>query len=109
MPDTRFPGKVIKLGGVDYVVPAIALGKLRELQPRLEKLNVSSGGMPSGEDLDTIIDMTLAALQRNYPGLERTEIADVLDMSNMSEVIMVVMGQAGLVQSGKAELTQASP
>jgi hypothetical protein len=105
----KFRGKTIVLGDVGYVVPPIALGDLRDLQPRLAKLDIGATGMPSGDDLDTIIDMTFAALRRNYPEITRVEIGGLLDMGNLNEIVMVVMGQAGLEPVGKPELAQASP
>jgi hypothetical protein len=104
MPETRFPGRLVVLGGRPYILPPIALGKLREMQPRLEKLDVASGGMPTGDDLDTIIDMTHAALRRNYPDIAREEIEEVLDMGNLKEIVSVVMGQSGLEPAGKPVL-----
>jgi hypothetical protein len=108
MPETRFPGKVINLGGVDYVVPAIALGALKLLAPRLATLDLGATGMPTAEDLDTIVDMTLAALNRNYPEMKRKELEDLIDLGNLKEIVDVVAGQSALVARGKAA-EQTSP
>lgn len=103
MADARFAGKEISLGDLKLVVPAISLGKLKALQPRLAKLDLS-GGMPSPDDLDTIVDMALAALQRNYPEMTREDLEDLIDLGNMKQVIDAVAGQSGLEPSGKPEL-----
>lgn len=104
MPETKYPGTEITLGDKSYVVPAISLGKLKLLQPRLGKLNLGSGGMPSPEDLDTVIDMTLAAVKRNYPDAQREDLEDEIDIRNMKMVVEAVMGQSGLTPSGKPTL-----
>jgi hypothetical protein len=109
MASVKFAGKVIVLGNVEYVVPAIAFRELKKLLPRLQKLNVLEGGMPNAEDLDTITEMAHAAIQRNYPEVTLDELDGVLDMRNLREVVLTVMGQTGLEPAGKPELTQASP
>jgi hypothetical protein len=64
--------------------------------------------MPSAEDLDTIVDMTLAALKRNYPEITRKELEDLIDLGNLKEIVDVVAGVSALEARGKA-LEQTSP
>jgi hypothetical protein len=104
MASVKFAGKVIVLGGVEYVVPPIALGKLKLLAPRLATLDLAASGMPSAEDLDTIVDMTLAALNRNYPEMRREELEDLIDLGNLKEIVDVVAGVSALEARGKPAL-----
>jgi hypothetical protein len=99
--EPRFPGKLIQLGGVGYVVPAIGLRKVRELLPRLQKL---TPGRATTEDIDTIVDMVFAALSRNYPDMKKEDLEDLLDLKNCQEVVRVVAEESGMIAEGKPEL-----
>ena len=95
----RFAGKSVTIGDRSFVVPPIALGKLKELLPRLGAFNFDDPTKIDPEALDTVTELTLAALNRNYPDLTRDQLEELLDLGNLAEVIGVVTGQSGLVKS----------
>jgi hypothetical protein len=104
MASVKFAGIEVDLGGEKFIVPAIALGKLKELQPRLAELDLSDMGALSPGALDTVSDLILAALNRNYPDMTRAQLDDLLDLGNLGDVVKIVTGQSGLVEK-KRELS----
>ena len=81
-------------GGRVYTIPPLSLGALEGLQKRLG--NLSTGNPGDASNISTVLDATHAALKRNYPDITRDEVADLIDLGNMSEVITAVMNIAGL-------------
>lgn len=80
------------IGGTVYTVPPLSLGAVERFQDRL--------AAPTGSD---IIDITLAALKRNYPDLTRDELAEQIDVENVQRVIEAVMQISNLVpKAGEA-------
>ena len=87
----KIPGTELVLGGQKYVVPPLSLGTIEVMTDRLQ-----SFGKNGMKDMTTAIDATHAALLRNYPDLSREQVADLLDLGNVAEVMSVVMARAGL-------------
>ena len=81
-----FPGKVL-------VIPPLALGDLEQL---LDRINSVMAGNLDKDSIATVIDATHAALRRNYPAIERTEVAALLDLRNMRDALNAVMSASGL-------------
>lgn len=90
----KHPGITLTLGGTKYVVPPLTLGALQQLQPRLAAFQ---GGVDASS-IDTVLDVALAALRRNYPEITREEIAEAIDVANMADVFAAVMGISGLTR-----------
>ena len=81
-----FPGKVL-------VIPPLALGDLEQL---LDRINLVMSGNMDKDGIATVIDATHAALRRNYPAIERAEVAALLDLRNMRDALNAVMSASGL-------------
>lgn len=84
-------GVALELGGEDFVVPPLALGDLELLQERLAAFSAAQAPTDQ-ESVRTVIDATLAALQRNYPEMTRERLVRLLDVGNMHEAMLAVMG-----------------
>lgn len=97
------PGKDIELGGGKYVVPPLTLGALQRFQARLS----SYSGTLNAEDVQTVIEVATAALQRNYPDMTTDQVADLIDLGNIQEVFMAVMSVSGLAPQGEAKAAPA--
>lgn len=89
-----------KIKGIEFpfpdgalVIPPLSLGDLELLQDRLAELQVGSADAKS---VGTTIDATWAALKRNYPDFTRAQVADMIDLENMVEVLEAVMDVSGL-------------
>lgn len=90
---TKYRGIPFDFGGRVLVIPPISLGALEPLQERLTGM---SDDMFDPENISTVIDTVHAALKRNYPDMTREEIADMIDLENMQEVMTCAMDVAGL-------------
>ena len=68
------------------------------LDPDPAKFPAHLKGRPDAilEFCKTIVDATHAALKRNYPDLTRADVAELVDLGNMVEVIQSVMDVAGV-------------
>ncbi len=95
-------GTELKLGGQTYVVPPLTLKQIQLLEPEITAL----GSGTIAEQAPRIVKIVHSALSRNYPELTAEQVADMLDLVNMSETVNAVMGVSGLK---KAEESQANP
>jgi hypothetical protein len=103
-PAPRFAGQDVNLGGTNFVVPPLALGALKTLLPKIQKLSIGADGVPDLSQVEDLLEVCLAALRRNYPELTLVELVDIVDLVNFQPLVKAVMGQSGLVvTSGGAE------
>lgn len=83
----KIKGITLELGGDNYVVPPMPLGALELLQDRIEAF---TGGLDK-QSVSTVIDCLHAALKRNYPEKTREDVAGLVDVGNMQDVMLTVM------------------
>lgn len=88
----RFVGTPFVLGDRTLIVPALSIGAMKDLLPRLQQLTVM-GGIPSAEDINTIVCAALSAIQRNYPAITETDLLELIDIGNVKELLRVVLGR----------------
>jgi len=93
-------GQKLKLGETEYTVPPLNLKAMRRLLPAISKLRTV--GLPTDEDLSTIVDVVHSALLRNYPELTKDQVEEGIDMGNMKDALSVVLGQSGLASGNAA-------
>ncbi|AZE67314.1 hypothetical protein SAMN05216475_2046 [Pseudomonas synxantha] len=107
----NIPGVGFPFPGKTLVIPPLALGDLEQL---LDRINLVMAGNMDKDSISTVIDATHAALRRNYPDMDRQEVADLLDLRNFRAALEAVMGASGLEVSepapgeGRAPSTGAS-
>lgn len=88
----KFKGIQVELGNVSYVVPPLPLGALEVFQDRMSTF---TGGMDP-ESIRFTIDVAHASLKRNYPDLTRDDVAELIDVGNMQEILDAVLDVSGL-------------
>jgi len=93
------PGIEVILGGTNYLVPPLSLGNLEIFQHRLKTFE---GGLDPAS-VSTVIDVTLAAINRNYPDMTRERLGEIMDVSDMADVMLAVMDVAGVRRKAAAE------
>lgn len=99
----RVKGRSITFAtGVTLVVPPLSLSAVETLQDRLAEF---SGTM---KDVSLVIDALKAALSRNYPEITREEVGELVDLGNMTNVMVAVMDVSGLIPKEGAS-GEASP
>lgn len=82
------------LDGKTFVIPPLNLLSLEQIQERLEKFD---GGI-GRDSVSVVIDAATAALRRNYPDITRDEVATLIDVGNMHEIMTAVMDVSGLLR-----------
>lgn len=92
MSEVKFKGIVVILGGISYVLPPLSLAAMEVME---KELAAFTGGT-DGASIRTVVDAVHSALKRNYPNIERQEVAEGLDLGNMGEVMEAVMDVSGL-------------
>jgi hypothetical protein len=102
----KIKGIPLPLGGKIYIVPPLNLGTLERLQERLASF---TGGIDQ-DSVSTVLDAAHSALVRNYPELTRDQVAEVVDVANMAEVMEAVMDVSGLRRKAlEAEVGAGEP
>src|SRR5260370_31279434 len=95
------PGVAVPMGGQDWIVPPLTLGQLRELMPKVRQLTEIGASMGEAQ-INVLIDIVTAALQRNYPETTPENVENLLDLGNASAVLNAVLTGSGLKPSGAA-------
>lgn len=98
----QIPGVLFDFGGGKiYMLPPLTMGAMERLQKGLADL--SSAEALSPESVTTIVDAAHAALRRNYPELSRDDVADLVDVGNMFDVVGAVLDVSGVKRKAQAE------
>ncbi len=90
---TKHQGIPFDFDGRTLIIPPLSLGAMEKLQGRLETMDDAS---ITPEYIGTVVDSVHAALQRNYPDMTREEVAGLLDLQNMQEVMACVFDFGGV-------------
>ena len=93
MPVVKVRGIELVLGGETWVVPPLSLGALEQLQP---KLKAFTGDVMDGAQLGVVLDVTHAALRRNYPDITRETVGEMIDVGTFMSVFEAVMDVSGV-------------
>ena len=107
MATPKFEGVKVMIGGAEYVVPPLNLRQIKQFQDtigeQMKKASAASGDGLNLTELDSMKEVILAAMQRNYPELSAEWIDENIDMGNLISVFVAAMGVSGLKKAA-AEL-----
>jgi hypothetical protein len=93
------PGIAILMGGREWTIPPLTLGQLRHLMPKIRQL--SEIGLQMAEpQIDVLVEIVAAALQRNYPDISIQMVENLLDLGNAASVLHAVLTGSGLRPGG---------
>lgn len=97
---TLIKGIPLVLGATTYTLPPASLGTLELMAERLDKINeaFASGANFSHRDLFFVADLATACLQRNYPELDRAQVAQHVGLENVIDVLQMCMDTSGLLR-----------
>lgn len=87
-------GATIKIDGQPFVFAPLSLGAVEKLLPALQGF--------SPNDVGTVIDVAHKSLKRNYPDITRDDVADMLYIDQLEEVMSVVMSASGLKSNSQS-------
>jgi hypothetical protein len=102
------PGVAVAMGGQDWIVPPLTLGQLRRLMPKVRQLTEIGASMGEAQ-INVLIDIVTAALQRNYPETTPDKVENLLDLGNASAVLNAVLTGSGLRPGGAAMGEASAP
>jgi hypothetical protein len=91
------PGISIAMSGQDWIVPPLSLGQLRHFLPRVQTLAGLDAGQMGTAQLEMLVDIVTAALQRNYPDVTAEKVEDLLDLTNAVPVLNAILGGARIL------------
>ncbi len=97
---TLIKGIPLVLGAKTYTLPPASLGTLEGMADQLDKVNeaFAKGGNFSLRDLLFVIDFAHACLRRNYPELDRSEVANHVGLDNVIDVLQMCLDTSGLLR-----------
>lgn len=97
---TLIKGIPLALGEVTYTLPPASLGTLENMSSHLDKVNAAfvGDGQFSIRDLLFVVDFAHACLRRNYPDLDRSEVAEHVGLDNVIDVLQMCLDTSGLLR-----------
>ena len=101
------PGVTVSMGGNDWVVPPLTMGQLRRLLPQVKKL-AAIGATMDEDEIQILLEVVAAALQRNYPDMCPDRVADLVDLGNAQQVVVAILAGSGLRPVGEAAAVASS-
>lgn len=93
------PGVAVAMGGQDWIVPPLTLGQLRRLMPNIRQLTEIGASMGEPQ-IEVLVEIVNAALQRNYPDMTPDKVENLLDLGNAGAVLNAVLTGSGLKLGG---------
>lgn len=90
----------MSLSGQDYVIPPIRVADTPRLQHHLDRvLNAKAlDGTPLSviDQLEDVIEIVLAALQRNYPAMTREQLVEIFDAPSLAPALQAAVGATAI-------------
>ena len=94
--DAPYDGTPFTIGGREWIVPALSLGQVIKLAPKIKALVVNQANGTPDSGYENAVDIVLAAFKRNYPELTREKLLDeIVDLRNFGPILQAIMGQSG--------------
>lgn len=91
----QIPGIEYDFGaGRVYTLAALSFASMIRLQKGLAVLPTAEALNP--ESITTILETVYASLGRNYPNLSRDDVAELVDLANMFDVLGAVLDVSGI-------------
>ena len=101
MSEPKFEGVKMKLGGVEYIIPALSIRQIRGLQENIQTLRF--------DDYDGMTKIIHKAVTRNYPDMTIGELSDLVDMNNVLEITEAVTNISGLKKKIAEMVAKSAP
>ena len=90
---TRYSGIAFTIGDRTITVAPLTFRQLRELAGKIEEGAGWAPGMKVDERLEGLLDVLLAAVNRNHPEIARTEWEEMIDLANVTPMFLAAMGR----------------
>ena len=92
-------GNPLTIDGHTLIFAPLSLGAVEKLLPALQSFQPN--------DVGTVIDVAHKSLKRNYPDITREDVADLIYMDQLQEVMTAVMSISGLKSEQNAQGKEA--
>jgi len=102
------PGVAVMMGDREWTVPPLTLGQLRRLMPKIRQLS-EIGAQMSETQIEVLVEIVTAALQRNYLDIVAETVENLLDLGNAGPVLNAVLTGSGLRPRGRPPGEAAAP
>lgn len=100
-----FPGTPIQIGNKTYVMPSLSLNGLIKAKPLFEGLDFQNIDEVT---LTKMAELAHLGFARNYPELTVEVLMDLIDLSNIKEILETVVQVNGLQNTSKDPNVPAS-
>lgn len=103
-------GIEINMGGYKWTMPAMSMRHMKVYADKEKEIRRRCKDDEDAEQkayMEASLEAACAALQRNYPSMTLDMLLDLVDASNLSEVMDAMKGASGLVgkQTGASNQT----
>jgi hypothetical protein len=89
-------GTWVALGDQEYLVPPLNFKALREITPKIASMKLDGATLPTADDITTMIEVSYAAISRNYPDITKDDLEERIDMGNFIALFQSVIKVSGL-------------
>jgi hypothetical protein len=96
----------INYNGIDYQLSPLTLGALERLGDRID--TISKDDASTIDRAKTIVDVAHESLRRKHPELKRSDVAEMIDMSNMLDVFLAIIRMSGLWQDAQKKTDEVT-
>jgi len=101
-PKGKRGGQWVTIGDEAYRIPPLGFLQIQEFGEDVASLDKIEGNRPSNEQMQTIFRIVHAAMSRNYPDLTVEEVADMIDLGNYTQILIVVLAISGFEKRSAA-------
>lgn len=92
-------GDWVTIGLEAYRIPPLGLLSIQDLGDDIKSL-AGIKGVPTREQMQVVVRIVHTAMQRNYPEIRDTDVGEMLDMGNFSDILGSVLQIAGFKKAG---------
>ena len=90
-------GVKVSLGGKEYNVPPLNFKALKRLKKEWDIIATPTTTLDA-ERISAIVELAFAAINRNYPTLQKDELEDIIDLKNSGKLLNALMGVSGFIE-----------
>jgi hypothetical protein len=91
----KVPGKEVMLSGESFILAPLNLAAAKQYGEEISAVFV--GGIPR---IEFVGKLAYASLKRNYPEITVEKVDELVDFSNLFDILEAVMNVSGLALSG---------
>lgn len=95
-------GVNIRMGGQVFYVPPLNFKRVRQMRAKLALIS-QIASIPTDAEMTMIAEVTLSAIERNYPTMDLKQLDEMLDLGNIAPILKAIMGASGFEENKAGE------